>query len=93
MERKKGWIWKAFTTEDCEPKFARCLYCDKHVSRGNEEPRKQTTTNLRNHLKNCKNIEKDEYKKLVEDNEIAQNNGKYFSELLVQQTKEYINIQ
>ena len=48
---KKALIWKAFTTEDCEAKFAKCLYCDKMVSRGSEIARFQNTTNLKNHMK------------------------------------------
>ena len=52
MERKKSSIiWKAFTSEDCDPKFAKCLFCDKMVSRGSDIPRLQTTTNLKDHMK------------------------------------------
>ena len=73
-EGKRAFIWRAFTTEGCEPKFARCEYCDSLVSRGSEVPRKQTTTNLKNHMKNA---HPKEWKKLEQD-DIAKNDSKFF---------------
>ena len=47
---KAAVVWKAFTTENCDVKFAKCLYCDELVSRGSEDPRKQNTSNLKHHM-------------------------------------------
>ena len=47
---KAALIWKAFTTEGCEIKYAKCMFCNKLVSRGSEDPRKQTTSNMKNHM-------------------------------------------
>ena len=49
---KRAVVWKAFSTEDCEIKFAKCLYCGELISRGSEDPRKQNTTNLKYHMRN-----------------------------------------
>ena len=51
MGKPSAVVWKAFSTEDCEIKFAKCLYCGELVSRGSDDPRKQNTTNLNNHMK------------------------------------------
>ena len=51
MGKTSAPVWKAFSTEDCEIKFAKCLYCGELVSRGSDDPRKQNTTNLNNHMK------------------------------------------
>ena len=59
-------IWKAFTTEACDPKFARCLFCDALVSRGSADPKKQTTSNLTHHMKKKCNF-KDDYEKLLKE--------------------------
>ena len=65
-------IWKAFTTEGCEPKWARCLFCDKLVSRGNVDPKKQTTSGLKYHV-NKEHAE--EYNKLLEESKNTTGNG------------------
>ena len=72
MDRKRAFIWKAFTTEDCEPKYAKCLYCDAMISRGDVDPRKQTNTNLKNHVKKS---HPEDWNKLNEEDEAAKNNG------------------
>ena len=50
MGKTSAVVWKAFTTENCEIKYAKCLYCDALVSRGSDDPRKQNTSNLKYHM-------------------------------------------
>ena len=70
-------IWLAFTTENCEPKYAKCLYCDTLVSRGGEIPSKQTTSNLKHHIdKKCKF--RDDYVKDLKKSKEAKKDGNNF---------------
>ena len=77
-------IWLAFTTEGCEAKYARCVFCDEFVSRGGSIPSKQTTSNLKHHIdKKCKY--KAGYEKLLKESKEAkatENKGKFNSSMI-----------
>ena len=72
-------IWLAFSTEDCDPKFAKCLFCDKLVSRGSTDPKKQSTSCLTHHIKTK---HKEEFEQLLKESkekkESSQNNGNIY---------------
>lgn len=53
MEKnQKSEIWKYFTIENPNSTVAKCKECRELVSRGGENPKKFSTTNLRSHLRN-----------------------------------------
>ena len=43
-------VWEHFKIKDDDASKAECLICDNDVSRGSQDPKVQTTTNLRRHL-------------------------------------------
>ena len=54
---KKSPLWKFFTISAANEKYVLCNLCNAKVSRGSEDPRKQGTGALKNHLKVHHNAE------------------------------------
>ena len=51
MERYVSPVWKHFTPDKNEKKFAICNHCKASISRGSEIAKKQTTKSMELHLK------------------------------------------
>ena len=47
---KKSGVWNYFESLESDPKFAMCKVCQKTLSLGSDNPRKQTLTNLKRHI-------------------------------------------
>ena len=49
--RKQSYLWNHFTIIVSDPKYVTCNTCNIRVSRGSENPKKQTISGLSSHLK------------------------------------------
>ena len=52
MSKLRSPYWQYFTAHDTNKKAAICNICKAQVSRGSDDPKKQTTVGLQRHLKN-----------------------------------------
>ena len=50
MSRNRSALWQFFSICEVDKKFVVCKFCNAKISRGSEDPKKQTTSGMKTHM-------------------------------------------
>ena len=50
MSSNRSPLWQFFSISAFDKKFVVCNFCDANISRGSEDPKKQTTSGMKTHM-------------------------------------------
>ena len=50
MSSNRSPLWQFFSISAVDKKFVVCNFCDANISRGSEDPKKQTTSGMKTHM-------------------------------------------